>query len=388
MTSPLPYFALSNLLTYFSHDVPTLSLVQHIFDYLLSRPPVAIVYLVTVMLLVRKDEVQALYQSGDEGMLHALLCNLPDLVDDIPPQEMHTASKQSTKGALPETPPWDDTKSETTDELSTSQAWTSASVTSQSWTEVASTTTSESIPPPCTSPTLLPVSTNPSAEPSRLDVNIDSTLEFPPLKAASLLSHSSSAVNVESVPPPRKQPLALTALLHQADTLYQKHPMSSLQTASIMGPQSVIFTWCETGPKPVTQKGTDADVKLDVQGVHWETAGLDLISDDMAEKMVLHPELVVRPWRDDDEEEAEREAETARANRQKREDIRKHRARRNDPGVFGAIAGNKGSVIVVGGMVVVAALGVAIAVYGKNNEWRKWIGRYSWIPKSTPVGGR
>jgi hypothetical protein len=164
--------------------------------------------------------------------------------------------------------------------------------------------------------------------------------------------------------------------------------MSSLQTASIMGPQSVIFTWCETGPKPVTQKGTDADVKLDVQGVHWETAGLDLISDDMAEKMVLHPELVVRPWRDDDEEEAEREAETARANRQKREDIRKHRARRNDPGVFGAIAGNKGSVIVVGGMVVVAALGVAIAVYGKNNEWRKWIGRYSWIPKSTPVGGR
>lgn len=43
--TPLPYFALSNLLTLFSHDVPTLPLIQHVFDYLLSRPPIASVYL-------------------------------------------------------------------------------------------------------------------------------------------------------------------------------------------------------------------------------------------------------------------------------------------------------------------------------------------------------
>lgn len=43
--SPLPYYALSNLLTLFSHDVPTLPLIQHIFDYLLCRPPIAVVYL-------------------------------------------------------------------------------------------------------------------------------------------------------------------------------------------------------------------------------------------------------------------------------------------------------------------------------------------------------
>ena len=44
-TAPLPYYALSNLLTLFSHDVPTLPLIQHIFDYLLSRPPIVVVYL-------------------------------------------------------------------------------------------------------------------------------------------------------------------------------------------------------------------------------------------------------------------------------------------------------------------------------------------------------
>lgn len=43
--APLPYFALSNLLTLFSHDMPTLPLIQHVFDYLLCRAPIAIVYL-------------------------------------------------------------------------------------------------------------------------------------------------------------------------------------------------------------------------------------------------------------------------------------------------------------------------------------------------------
>lgn len=44
--APLPYAALPHLLTLFSHATPTLPLIQHIFDYLLVRPPLAIVYLV------------------------------------------------------------------------------------------------------------------------------------------------------------------------------------------------------------------------------------------------------------------------------------------------------------------------------------------------------
>ena len=46
---PTPYYALSNLLTLFSHDMPTLPLIQHTFDYLFVRPPVACVYVTAVV---------------------------------------------------------------------------------------------------------------------------------------------------------------------------------------------------------------------------------------------------------------------------------------------------------------------------------------------------
>lgn len=44
-TSPTPYFALSWMLTLFSHDINTLEPVQRIFDFLLSRNPAAVIYL-------------------------------------------------------------------------------------------------------------------------------------------------------------------------------------------------------------------------------------------------------------------------------------------------------------------------------------------------------
>jgi hypothetical protein len=44
-TALLPYYALSNLLTLFAHDMPSLALIQHVFDWLLCRPPVSVVYL-------------------------------------------------------------------------------------------------------------------------------------------------------------------------------------------------------------------------------------------------------------------------------------------------------------------------------------------------------
>jgi len=47
--SPLPYAALPHLLTLFSHATPTLPLIQHIFDYIFTRPPLIIVYLVAAV---------------------------------------------------------------------------------------------------------------------------------------------------------------------------------------------------------------------------------------------------------------------------------------------------------------------------------------------------
>ncbi|KAI6116346.1 rab-GTPase-TBC domain-containing protein [Pisolithus sp. B1] len=68
-TSPLPYHALSNLLTLFSHDVPTLPLIQHAWDFLLVREPVAVVWLAA---------------AEEEGMIHSLLGALPELTDGEP----------------------------------------------------------------------------------------------------------------------------------------------------------------------------------------------------------------------------------------------------------------------------------------------------------------
>ena len=51
----LPYYSLSNLLTLFSHDVPTLPLIQHVFDYVLSRPPEIIVYLSAAVSLMSRS---------------------------------------------------------------------------------------------------------------------------------------------------------------------------------------------------------------------------------------------------------------------------------------------------------------------------------------------
>lgn len=47
----LPFFALSWILTLFSHDVDTLGPVQRIFDYLIARNPISAVYLAVAVSL-------------------------------------------------------------------------------------------------------------------------------------------------------------------------------------------------------------------------------------------------------------------------------------------------------------------------------------------------
>ncbi|KIJ61536.1 hypothetical protein HYDPIDRAFT_31147 [Hydnomerulius pinastri MD-312] len=83
-TSPLPYHALPHLLTLFSHDVPTLPLIQHVWDFLLVREPIAVVWLVAALVLHRKPSVHLLAEQDEEGMIHSLLGGLPELVDAEP----------------------------------------------------------------------------------------------------------------------------------------------------------------------------------------------------------------------------------------------------------------------------------------------------------------
>ncbi|KAG8830657.1 hypothetical protein FRC17_004517, partial [Serendipita sp. 399] len=249
-------------------------------------------------------------------------------------------------------------------------------------------------PSPGTSPTLAPVPLtvvpplHASPPTEKLDNN-DSTLEFPPIEPSSPLSSAAQtplheeekqlpALEGETAPDPANR-LSLISLLEQADSLYQTHPPSSIKVSSIMGPQSVLFTWCET------QEGSSESSSTRQQD-QWSstTTTNNLISDDMAEKMVLRPELVVKAWKDEDEEEIEREAELARARRKKYDEERMIRRRREGKyGIAMLSSRGRGSVVIMGGAVIVVVVGMAIAVYGKNGfEWRKWIGRSPWIPKS------
>lgn len=121
--------------------------------------------------------------------------------------------------------------------------------------------------------------------------------------------------------------LTLVELLTAADALYEKFPSShsGLALSSIMGPQSVIFTWSES-----------------------ESA---LPSDHTAEAMVAHPELIVYPYVDvhQDQKEESTDEGSSKA-RRKRSRLRKS--------PFGQIEKKT----MFAGTVVV--LGVAMAVYG------------------------
>ncbi|KAJ4487462.1 rab-GTPase-TBC domain-containing protein [Lentinula lateritia] len=94
--APLPYFALSHLLTMFAHDIPTLPVIQHVFDFLLARPPIALVYLTAAVILTRRDELLALEEDedGDLGMLHSLLGTLPQVSDEAIPGEVAADFRQ------------------------------------------------------------------------------------------------------------------------------------------------------------------------------------------------------------------------------------------------------------------------------------------------------
>ncbi|KAI0000160.1 rab-GTPase-TBC domain-containing protein [Russula compacta] len=111
--APLPYAALPHLLTLFAHAAPTLPLIKHIFDYLLVRPPLTIVYLVAAMTLLRKDQVVRVDSGGDEGMVHAILTGLPEFTDYTKVHDDQAQPDPEPAAAGPEnsdvTPPSKDT---------------------------------------------------------------------------------------------------------------------------------------------------------------------------------------------------------------------------------------------------------------------------------------
>nr|GAT46722.1 TBC1 domain member 20 [Mycena chlorophos] len=230
-TSPLPYYALPNLLTLFSHDFPTLPLIQHAFDYLLCRPPIFVVYLATAIILSRKKDVERLEEEGEEGMLHSLLSALPDLVDDETDvrEEEEVVVKEETVPMSVE----EEAETQSEDEYV---------------------------------PSVVDHSENP-----------EMTSDDPPAYSEPSNEHEEAEDPSPTPPPPpprrkpKPKPQILTALLAAADALHESCPPThpALHLSSIMGPQSTVYTWSQ----------------------HTK----DMPSADEAERMVQRLDLIVYP---------------------------------------------------------------------------------------------
>ncbi|KZT07026.1 uncharacterized protein LAESUDRAFT_699397 [Laetiporus sulphureus 93-53] len=337
-TSPLPYYALSNLLTLLSHDIPTLPQIQHVFDYLLCRHPIHIVYLVAALILARREEVRRLEVDGEEGMVHSVLSSLPELYEEaevaptveeaITFQTQSTGITHSVSDTAPADAPNHDRPVETngTEEV-LSERYPVAEVDIPEHTPFGSEAED---------------STAFDSSSSASSLTLDEEDRQPADTPADIVDGATTATDSRKYPPPHvhspssslhtppRPRVSITSLLMHADELYAQYPPShpSVSLSSIMGPQSVMHTWSENPA--------------------------DLPDDDEAELMVDKLELVVLPYIEpedevpsDEEYVAERKKE---AERRKRRKLRKPRR---------LVTQRKA---MVAGAVLV--MGIAMAVYG------------------------
>ncbi|GAA5848531.1 hypothetical protein JCM9279_006594 [Rhodotorula babjevae] len=78
----MPFFALSWVLTLFSHDLESVAVIARLFDFLLAHNPVMVCYLVVAILLVKKDDLVDVASTceDDPAMIHSALSQLPHII--------------------------------------------------------------------------------------------------------------------------------------------------------------------------------------------------------------------------------------------------------------------------------------------------------------------
>ncbi|KZT32110.1 hypothetical protein SISSUDRAFT_1067188 [Sistotremastrum suecicum HHB10207 ss-3] len=392
--SPLPYFALSNLLTLFSHDVPTLPLIQHIFDWILCRPPIAVVYLTAQLLLERKAEIVKFVEEDDDGMLYAVLNALPPL-QDIPPQpspdptpseseqNMNMDARSSSIGSMEDISSSQSLSipSPPEPESSDAEPRPSEEEEEESGEKEESVTLPEStisLPPPSPGPESdSEQEQKPEPEPEHDQVLVDRhqptshsvsppspVLSSPILPSSPQSPTSDPSSPSPSLPPSRSHsnqtssskpltpPINLPTLLKNTDTLYLTHPPSSplLSIPTILGPNSVIHTYSENkGHMPF---------------------------EDEPGKIVF-PYIPTPPPSDEEEEEDEGKG---REKEGRREKLRKWKERSRRGGRGGRVTIPGGLEVdrnlVLAGAAAVVVVGVLIAIYSSPSpndagKWRK-----------------
>ncbi|KAI9508321.1 rab-GTPase-TBC domain-containing protein [Russula earlei] len=345
--APLPYAALPHLLTLFAHAAPTLPLIQHIFDYLLVRPPLIIVYLVAAMTLTRKDQVLKVGDGDDEGMIHSVLTGLPEFVDYVKVHNDDQSQPYSEPMAAvlkPSdlTPGWNCAdNAPITDEVSTSACNTvepdlyaaaSFPLLGLSYPLGAIATGAEADDLSLPSPSQSGVST--STHPNAPACFEPADIPLPPSVAS---TRPASPVHTQSSQFQATQSLSSVLLL--TDDLFSRFPPSTpeLCLSRTFGPASVMRTWAEDAAK----------LPSDDQAEAFVVAGIDIVA-----RYELEPVLL--------EKELQRGLKRDKAGRRK--------ARR-------------GSARLVVGAVLVLGVAVAVGVHtrgsGREADWRALLGALS-----------
>jgi len=97
-----PFFALAATLTLFAHEIESYGSIARVFDYLLSTPAVAAVYMFAVIVMLRRDELMDIDKAEPE-MLYAVLSKLPKGLDV---EVLVTRAEELRKRFPPEKLPW------------------------------------------------------------------------------------------------------------------------------------------------------------------------------------------------------------------------------------------------------------------------------------------
>ncbi|KAG8752447.1 hypothetical protein FRC12_011952 [Ceratobasidium sp. 428] len=270
-TTPLPYWAISPLMTLYTHDLPTLELAQRVMDWILCRPPDAVIYLVAAFTIEKKKEAEKLVEAGDDGMMHSFLSSLPELeADQLEPDEDRRGGETTPVARVPSPV----TEAETS---STVPSLTDDSLTAYSPTET-----------PYTSGMVTPSNREEvdfGSGNSTVDEvpRVETSVEELKMSHSSFLSPSSPASSTSSLPAPvsssNRPPVStvpLSSILQVADKLRERYPISdkALRLDETMGPNSMLRTWSRDPRK--------------------------ILGDDAAEEAVLDTASVVLPDLDDD----------------------------------------------------------------------------------------
>ncbi|KAI0312170.1 rab-GTPase-TBC domain-containing protein [Amylostereum chailletii] len=403
--APLPYAALSHLLTLFAHDVPSLPLIQHVFDYLLTRPPIAVVYLAAAVILAHRDEVRLMEREGEEGMIHSVLTGIPDLIDEEADAILALTKTEDVRGGVAVT---DEALEEEKAGVNTDDSNTilpseesNAILPSEEIhidvevKEEPLESTIDSIPNPPAEHT--PRDEKDESCSSSPDISgTPSPPDFgePPIPPFLLEQHHHHHLDPASIPLPPSPPLtppplppsppptpprrptrttlSLPTLLRQADTLLFLYPPThaSLRLAQTMGPASVIHTWSEDPSSLPPDAEAEAMVVRGTDVVlAWEpeppsspspSASPSASSDDderhwygLRRRHPHHP----HPSRPHDEKGKGKEKEKKPSRRNK---LRKRRRR-----VFGARAPVERRTLLAGAALVLG-VAMAVSVYGMH----------------------